>query len=385
MFTFRLTSALLFLLLALCACGNPSGRLAQASPSASATSTSLASAQSTPSPVAVTSPAGEVLFAVVEGPPYAPGTVAIVGLDGYARAKAQFQPRVGPEIPDAYTPLQGVAQVVGSNVYYMDGTGTVRVLRVGSQPQVVAHFSLQPAQEDVWFAVSPDGSRVLAGILTFPALGPSIPGTGWNTLIGPTKFDLESASAGGQTKTLIHLEAPPGTNSPTATFPVAWTSAGSVAMLPAYLTSQNAWPGGPLYVIDDSGKQTQQLGGSDCYAASMTPTGFIPCISGTSVTVRDQSGSVRWTTHVADFSALSLYLAPDGQAISDGLRVETHLGGMVAMPNGFRVEGWLDKNTVVGRMVIDDANEGNLAWVSLDDPTSVHDLGFKGDFVATLG
>jgi len=90
----------------------------------------------------------------------------------------------------------------------MDGTGTVRVLRVGRQPQVVAHFSLQPAQEDVWFAVSPDGSRVLAGILTFPALGPSIPGTGWNTLIGPTKFDLESASAGGQTKTLIHLEAP---------------------------------------------------------------------------------------------------------------------------------------------------------------------------------
>ncbi len=55
------------------------------------------------------------------------------------------------------------------------------------------------------------------------------------------------------------------------------------------------------------------------------------------------------------------------------------------MPNGFRVEGWLDKNTVVGRMVIDDANEGNLVWVSLDDPTSVHDLGFKGDFVATLG
>jgi len=88
---------------------------------------------------------------------------------------------------------------------------------------------------------------------------------------------------------------------------------------------------------------------------------------------------------VADLSALSLYLAPDGQAISDGLRVETHLGGMVAMPNGFRVEGWLDKNTVVGRTVIDDANEGNLPWVSLDDPTSVHDLGFKGDFVATLG
>jgi hypothetical protein len=82
---------------------------------------------------------------------------------------------------------------------------------------------------------------------------------------------------------------------------------------------------------------------------------------------------------------MSLYLAPDGQAISDGIHVETRLGGMVVMPKGFRVEGWLDKDTVVGRPVVDDANEGNLAWVSLSDPTTVHDLGFKGDFVSRVG
>ena len=127
----------------------------------------------TASPIHVTPPAAGLLFAVVEG--YSPNvsepsTVAIVGLNGFARAKVKFQPRVGPVIADAYTPLQGVAQVVGSSVYYIDGAGTVRVLRVGSQSRVVARFPLQPAQEDVWFAVSRDGSRVLAGILTFPAL-----------------------------------------------------------------------------------------------------------------------------------------------------------------------------------------------------------------------
>jgi hypothetical protein len=333
-------------------------------------------------------PAAERLFAVVESSSGTaqPNTVAIVGLDGIARAKATFQPRTGPVIPDAYAPLQGVAQVAGSGVYYIDGAGTVRVLRVGSQPQVVARFPLQPAQEDVWFAVSPDGSRVLAGILTFPALGPIISGTSWNALIGPTKFDLETASAGGQTKTLVHLEAPQGGDGPTAIFPVGWTSAGFVAMLPTYLTSQNAWPGGPLYLIDETGKQTTRVGGADCWSASITSNGFIPCLTATSgaVTVRNATGNVVWLTHIDGFAAWSLHVSGDGQAISNDSQVETHTNGMVPMPPGFRLQGWLDTNIVVGRVQQPNGDEGDLLWIGLDKPTIVHDLGFKGDFIATL-
>jgi hypothetical protein len=331
-----------------------------------------------------------LLFAAVEGGSLSlgsqPGTVVIVGLDGYAKAKATFQPRVGPVIADAYTPLQGVAHVVGSSVYYIDGAGTVRVLRVGSQPQVVARFPLQPAQEDVWFAVSPDGSRVLAGILTFPALGPLVPGTNWHTPVGPSKFDLETAPAGGQTKTLVHLEVPQGGNVPTPTFPVGWTVAGPVAMVPAYVTSQDAWPGGPLYQIDDAGKKTTQLGGSDCNSASITSKGFIPCQIGTSgvVTVRDAAGKVVWLTHIDGFSAWSLNVSADGQAILNDSQVETHATGIVPMPSGFRVQGWLDTNTVVGRVQQQNGDEGDLLWISLGDPRTVHDLGFKGDFVGTL-
>lgn len=245
----------------------------------------------------------------------------------------------------------------------------------------MARFPLQPAQEDVWFAVSPDGSRVLADILTFPALGPTPSGSPYPSLVGPSKFDLETAPAGRQTTTLSHLEVPWVGNLPTPIFPIGWTSAGPVAMLPVGVTSQNSWWGGPLYVIGDSGKKTTQLGGSGCDSASITPTGLIPYTSGQyAVTVRDKTGKVLWATDVDGFDALSLYISPDGQGISDGNEVETRAGGLVPMPSGFQIEGWLDGNTVIGRP----GGDGDLSWISLGDPTKVHDLGFKGDFVATL-
>jgi hypothetical protein len=380
-------------MLILAACGNSSTPQAQVSPGQSPTPASSSpspSALPSASPKASPSPKAEFLFAVTEkASTFAEAdTIVIVGLDGYARAKATFQPRTGPVIPDAYTPLQGVAQVVGSGVYYIDGAGTVRVLRAGSQPQIVARFAQQPAQEDTWFAVSPDGSRVLAGILTFPSLGPTPSGSPWPSLVGPTKFDLETAPAGGQSTTLVHWETPirfpEGGVGPTAIFPVGWSPAGPVAMLPQYLSSQNAWPGGPLYVIDDSGKTTKQLGGADCKSASITSGGLIPCISGQLITVRDQAGKVVWTTHMDSFSAEWLSISPDGQAISNDSQVEKHTGGLVPMPPGFRAQGWLDKNTVVGRVQQQNGDEGDLLWISLSHPSTVHDLGFKGDFVATL-
>jgi hypothetical protein len=313
----------------------------------------------------------------------------IVGLDGYAKAKATFQPRVGPLVPDAYTPLQGVAQVVGSAVYYIDGAGTVRVLRVGSQPQIVARFPLQPAQEDIWFAVSPDGTRLVAGILTLPALGPNVPGTGWPTLVGPWKFDLEMAAAGGLTSTLVHSQsayAPDDQNHGwKPMFPIGWTGAGPVVMEPAYVTSQNAWWGGALYLIDDTGKQTTQLGGNDCNSASITSAGLIPCSVGTSntVTVRDLGGAMVWATHVEGSAAWYVHLSPDAQAILNDGQVETKAGGIVLMPSGLRTQGWLDAGTVVGRVQYP-TYQGDLSWVSLGDPTKVHDLGFQGDFVAAV-
>jgi hypothetical protein len=379
------TLALLFVtLLALTAC--------EAAPRAQTPQATQSAPQASPTP----SVPSEFLFAVTESNPFPsqPNVVAIMGMDGIARAKATFSPRVEPIVPDAYVPLQGVAQVAGSSVYYIDGAGTVRVLHVGSQPQIVARFPQQAAQEDTWFAVSTDGSRVMAGVFTFPALGPIIPGTSWNTLVGPSTFDLESALTGGQTTALIHwsttVRFPEGTNGPL--FPVGWTSAGPIAMAGAPLSTQNSWSGGPLYLIDNAGKKTTLVGGPNCDSESITPSGLIACTSGQVVTVRDTHGTIIWTTHIGAFSAAYLFVSPDGQAISDGNKVERHVGGMVALPvrasgppSEFRTEGWLDTHTVIGRIVIDDVTEGDLAWIDINHPNVMHDLGFKGDFVETLG
>jgi hypothetical protein len=377
------TLALLFVtLLALTAC--------EAAPRAQTPQATQSPPQASPTPSV---PSG-FLFSVTESNPSfpsQPNVVAIVGIDGIARAKVSFQRRVGPVVADAYVPLQGVAQVVGSGVYYMDGAGTVRVLRVGSQTQVVARFPIQASQEDIWFAVSPDGSYIMAGVFTFPALGPLVPGTSWHTMVGPSRFDLESAPAGGATTVLTHWQTAYGAERPTI-LPVGWTSTGPVAMVGAPLVTQNSWSGGPLYVVDNAGRTTTLVGGPNCNSESITPSGFIACTSGPTVTVRDTRGTVLWTTHIEAFSAAYLFVSPDGQAISDGNKVERHIGGMVAMPvrasgppNTFRVEGWLDNHTVIGRIVIDDVTEGDLAWVDINHPTVVHDLGFKGDFVETLG
>ena len=113
----------------------------------------------------------------------------------------------------------------------------------------------------------------------------------------------------------------------------------------------------------------------------------LPCISSQGlVEVRNSAGILIWATKVQT-NADSVYLSPDIQALSDGSSgvVERRNGAPVQLPVGFHVEGWLDPNTVVGRVWQPNSlDRGNLSWISLGDSGTIHDLGFKGDFVATL-
>jgi hypothetical protein len=158
-------------------------------------------------------------------------------------------------------------------------------------------------------------------------------------------------------------------------------------MSPVSLGSQSFWPGGSLYVIDAAGNRGTQLGGSDCRAASIRSDGYIPCISSQGlVEVRSSAGLLIWGTNVLT-NADSSYLSPDMQALSDGSSTVLELRGgtSVQLPSGFHVEGWLDSNRIVGRVWPPNGIDvGNLSWISLGDPGTVHDLGFKGDFVARL-
>jgi hypothetical protein len=311
-------------------------------------------------------------------------TVAIVGLDGYARAKAKFLPRKGPYVPMAATMPQSEAQVGASSVYYIDGNGVVRLLKQSGRSAVVATFPMTPDQHEAWYAVSPDGRSVVAGILTLPAVVPPPSGTDRPpTLAGSWKFELDLASAGKPTSVLQRAESADLPGNPATTwpiFPVGWTGDGPIAMVGAPIATQNIWPGGPLFTIDSAGRTSARIGGADCSAARILPSGLVPCVAGLSgaVSVRDSVGRVVWQPPVEGFNALQLSLAPDASAITDGHHVATRMKTFV-VPDGFQAQGWVDAQTLVGQL-----GSGELAYIRVDSPTVVHDLAFKGAFAGAL-
>jgi len=284
----------------------------------------------------------------------------------------------------AATMPQSEAQVGAAGVYYVDGNGVVRLLTLSGESRIIATFPMTPDQHELWYAVSPDGSRLLAGVLTLPAIVPPPPGKDLPpTMAGRWKLDLESANAGGPTSVLQHLESaepPANPGEPLKTiFPVGWTEKGPVAMFGAPIATQNVWYGGPLFRIGATGQTLEQVAGADCLAASILPSGVAACItSNGTVTIRSYTGQVLSKPAVDGFNAKALKLAPAGDAITDGRHAATATG-VVTLPQGFVAQGWLDSRTVVGRQP-----DGNLSYIRLDSPATMHDLGFRGDFVGTL-
>jgi hypothetical protein len=364
----------------LVACGGPGA--STPNPRASA-APAPAVAHATVSPAATARPSGP-LFAVIQSA--APGwvtqadTVAIVDLDGNTRAKATFTPRKAPYVPMAATMPQSEAQVGAAGVYYADGNGVVRLLTQSGESRIVATFPMTPDQHELWYAVSPDGSRLLAGILTLPAIVAPPPGKDLPpTMAGSWKFDLESANAEGPTSVLQHLESADLREPLKPTFPVGWTQEGPVAMFGAPIATQNVWYGGPLFRIGSTGQTLEQVAGRDCLAASILSSGLAACMSSSgTVTIRSYSGQVLSRPGVDGFNAKALKLAPTGDAITDGRHAVTATG-VVTLPEGFVAQGWLDSRTVVGRQP-----DGNLSYIRLDSLQTVRDLGVKGDFVGTL-
>jgi hypothetical protein len=343
--------------------------------------------QGSGTPAASAVPSGAYIVATTSTVQYGElDAIEILGLNGTIYAKQSFQPRTRPYIGNAAVPLQAVAQVVGGAVYYIDGYGAVRELLPSGAVRLVATFPQQPQQHETWFAVSHDRTQVIAGVLAFPAIGPAPSGVPWPSLVGDWKFDLEASKASSPAIVLKHMESPKHPDDPAAgwkpIFPVGWTAAGPTAMVPLYVGTQNAWFGGALYTLDADGNQTVRLGGSDCISDRINAIGFIPCVSDMTVTVRDMAGGVVWSPTLQGLSVMQL--SPDGRGISDGQSVET-MAGVVQMPQGFVVQGWLDDSTVVGRVADPTSNSpGHLAWIRLSDPLNIHDLGMNADFIGRV-
>jgi hypothetical protein len=298
----------------------------------------------------------------------------LVTLDGRTVARAAYLPRRAPYLGNVADMLQPDATVGGAGVYVLDGNGAVHLLRPSGGWDTVATFAMTPDQHEAWFAVSPDGGQLLAGVLGVPAKG-AANGAPWPPLVGTWRFDLEWATAGGPTQTLAHAESASGIQT---VFPVGWTNAGPVAMVGAPLATQNVWPGGPLFTIDD-GRLGSRLAG-DCTAAWVLASGLASCTTlQLQVTVRDSAGHALWRPGLEGFSARALRLAPSGDAITNGRLVAVRGGGTTELPAGFVGQAWLDSATLAGR-----AANGDAAYVRLSSLDAVHDLGMRGDVVGMV-
>ena len=384
------------LMLIVGACG-PSQAQTPVSPSAA---TASATATVTPGAGPTPNPSGPLVFAVLEakiaGSPFDWNTVAIVGLDGYAKAKTTFTPMPVPTVPCAGAVLPPSAHVAGDKVYFADGAGVVRSLSASGQIARVATFPFSGHQQMLSFAVSPDGSQLLGAVFTLPAKPTSWCGT---PELSGYSLDVYSAKAGGSS-TLLYHESLPATGNVMALF--GWDNVGPFGTYPTVWASQGGGPGstvGVLVRIDAStGKVLGEIGGANgCgvwemafsgdYACTEAPATNSPGTNDAKVSVRRVDGSEIWhvTLKTDDGFVYLPQLAPDEAHVAVGVNSATVVVGRTGsqIKIGFFSSGWLNSSTLIGDVITASPNP-NLAYVVLKAPGAVISLGFPGLFVGTV-
>jgi hypothetical protein len=365
------------------------------------------------------SPAAATLFAVLE----APGqfkqntTVAIAGLDGYARAKTHFTPRSYPYIPDAVVVLAPEAHVAAGVVYFVDGHGVVRTLAPSGVVRQVALFPKTQSQQAISFAVSPDGKRLVAAILTLPTIGKMAPGAPWPTMIGPWKLEIDRADVGGATVTLHRWQSATEPGCLTASCPLphsfanivmaGWDAAGPVAVVGSNYSTQNSvfdgqtfygghfsnvdmatgLPGSMLGQCQDDNAGPWSVGidgATTCARWSSNDTGEVTT---TVVTVDSPDKPIWVPTQVGDNSGFSgdFVLSNDSNSLAADGAVMQRSGSTLAIDRYFSPQGWLDAGTLIGaQRNKKDPNQTVMAYLRLAQPTRPISLGFVGEFVGAI-
>lgn len=322
--------------------------------------------------------------------------VAIVGTDGYAKARATFKPRTLPFIGPAGPLMQPEAHVANGAVFYVDGDGVVRRLDKTGATAVVARFPAGQPQQEISFAVSPDGNHLVASVLTLPAQNPNYSmscGCGpW--VAGSHGFvELFAADLGGAIRSLQKMDLGTGDKLGPAMRVVGWDQTGPLVTIQMNLGSQqgslgNSFEGCCLAHLDSTGRAGSTLTASDCYAWQEGADGSILCGSQNfdRLWLVDRTGHTTVTVQTPGQGALFLALSPDGASVASHGQIYSLKGSTaVTLPSTFYPEGWLDSSTIIGYQDASvGAGVGNMALVRVDNPGQLIDLGFKGIFVSTI-
>jgi hypothetical protein len=361
-------------------------------------------------PSATGSPTGKTLFAVLElkhpdpkrpweafselAPIGAPDTVVIAASDGYAVARAAFAPRSIPDVGPAGVILQLPAQVADGAVFYIDGKGVVRRLDPSGAVKVIATFPITSTQQEVSFAVSPDGQHLMATVLTLPT-----PVIGTN---GTYRLQLETATAGGAT-TVVQQWQSQGTDpsqwDKTNFAVVGWDADGPIAEVGAGgIATQNAWLDGQRWFVGwlarvgADGSIGARIG-PDCLPFWRPLNGRFVCTvsgnSGTGVQVVDVKGHVLWgKPTLANSGTIGpFYPSPDGTKVAMTGSILLANGSMRSLSASFRPQGWTDNGTVIGWVPTGQSVGGvSTQAVALFhvDTGQLENWGFAGTFVGTV-
>jgi len=320
--------------------------------------------------------------------------VAIAGTDGYAKAKQTFKARSLPFVGNAGVIMQPEARVAAGAAFYIDGSGAVRRLNVdGSMAQVTSIPFGQPQQE-VSFAVSPDGKRVIASVLTLPARNPNAQMGGDPPFVaGSHAFvELFAAEAGGPARSLVRTDL--GTFSNTSSQflrVVGWDGGGPLVTLQQSLATQQGslgtwFEGMQLAHLDASGHPGPAFTPADCMPWQELDDASVLCSSGDfrNVSLIDIGGKT--ITAFPGVSGPFLTLSPDKAWVAYHGGAQNRSGSHVTFPDRFFPEGWLDSTTIIGYQDPSGigATVGNMALVRLGDPGHIDDLGFTGVLAAIL-
>lgn len=381
--------------MALTACGNQAGRTVTSPPSAGSPSAAASSASSQASP----------LFAILETrrtggqeSEYAGShdTIAIAGIDGYARAKATFTPRSVPQVAMAGAVLEPEAYIAAGGVYFIDGKGVVRRLDQSGAVRVVTTFPVSSPQQAASFAVSPDGKQLMAALLTYPTVVPNSSSNGPAfSVSGAWRLDLEAAGDGTAARLLHHWETAPDNNPGSATgfhnlVMAGWDDRGPLVITDSYPAAQQIlfdgqfWAGGKLARLAADGTIGSPQGPTNCSPYRVDETRNVVCVPQGAgvpgrVDVARVDGSIQWTAPAFTEAGQpgGFALAPDRARLAMDGQVAARDGSRTSLPKDFLTRGWLDDRTIIGligtKVGVLDASSGKL-----------DNWGFTGQFVGVL-
>ena len=286
-----------------------------------------------------------------------PDTVFLSKNDGTVVAKATFTPSVRPTYTNAATIMPPQVEVAAGAAYYIDGDGVVRRLDRDGTVSVIASFKTTEPQHMTSFAVSPDGSKLMATVFTFGAKGPDFS----RPTIGPSYDNLEYADAGGQTRVILHTPLAATTGH---FMVVGWDQQGPLVGTNVQTATQAAPPEGllsPVYHLSMSGNTTDRVGGSDCFVALLAQGGNVLCAGsayqGLSAQVRTQDGASLYSLPSDAINHYSAAISSTGDRVAfqswPAPTSSNHIYGrgyVAAIPNDFYSVGWEDGQTLVGYM-----------------------------------